>query len=63
MLKINDIAKTEELDREAMQAVMGGFDLKAAPGSNLKTASKDGTLRITSGWYVDFLVNNNVIAH
>jgi len=30
MLKIHDLAETQELDRDAMQAVEGGVDYKAA---------------------------------
>ena len=55
MLKINDLDKTEELDREAMQAITGGFDLKAA--------SRDGDLRITSSWYSKYLYDSGIIVH
>ena len=47
MLKIEDIEQIEELDREAMQAVTGGVDLKAA--------SQDGSLRYDANWYSKYL--------
>jgi hypothetical protein len=49
MLKIHNLTETEELDRDAMQAIKAGYSFKTSDSQKLQDASS-----LLHDWYENF---------